>query len=123
MRKLLSVFVIKCKAAGRYGEDNCIFNAKLVTALLLLVNILTIVILIVGRSQFLSLLPVQQSNRMLLLTGIVVVLFVLLSLMYPKRRILNLELSPHEVKNFFRGIIYYMILTVVVLFIVVYLRD
>jgi hypothetical protein len=65
-------------------------------------------------------LPVQQSKKMLLLTVIVTLLFAVLSLLYPKRKILSLELSTYETKHFFRSIIYYMILSVVLLFIVVF---
>ncbi|MGC4037067.1 MAG: hypothetical protein QM764_14000 [Chitinophagaceae bacterium] len=120
MNKILNVFIAKCQAAGRYGEGNCIFNAKLILSMLILLNVITVFIFIIGREQFQQLLPFDKSEKMLYCVGGIIFIFFLLSLLYPRKKILSVQLTENQIKYLFRTFIVYMILTVAVFAIVIY---
>lgn len=123
MKKLLYVFVTKCKTAGRYGVDNCLFNAKLIFSILFLLNMLSVTILLIGRRNFLEMVPAHLTNRVFLLIFCILLTFTSMSIIYPKRTILDVKMSDHEVKQLFGAIILYIFFSVIVFSLSIWLRE
>lgn len=123
MKEVLNVFVKKCEAAGRYGEWNCIVNAKLIFSLLFLLNAASIITLALGRKRAVELLPANRNTVLLYFAGIMAVEFIALSLLYPKRKILSVQLNQAQIASRFRLIIFYLIFTVGLYVVSITLRE
>lgn len=120
MLKILSVFVNKCKAAGRYGEDNCLFNAKCLFGVLFSVNIMTIFFFLFKKEDVLNLIPSDKKTYMLIAFGFVALFFILFTIVYPKRKILAVQLDKQVQQRIFIGMIIYIVLSGILFSISIY---
>lgn len=120
MLKILSVFVNKCKAARRYGEDSCLFNAKCVLGLFFTLNFLTVLFFLFKRVDLLKLIPSDKKTYMVMAFGFMALIFTILTIAYPKRKILAVQMEKQVQQRIFTGIIFYIILSVVLFSISIY---
>lgn len=111
MLKILCVFINKCKAASRYGEDNCLFNAKCLFGVLFSLNLLTIFFFLFKREQLVNLIPSDKKTYMLVALFFVALFFLLFTVVYPKRKILAVQLDVLVQKKIFIGTIIYIVLS------------
>lgn len=109
MLKILSVFVNKCKAARRYGEDNCLFNAKCLFGVLFSLNIMTLLFFLFKREDVLNLIPSDKKTYMFIAFGLVALVFILFTILYPKRKILAVQLDEKVQQRIFIGTIIYIV--------------
>lgn len=111
MLKILSVFVNKCKAAKRYGEDSCLFNAKCLFGVLFSLNVLTVFFFLFKREDVLNLVPSDKKTYMFIAFGFVALFFILLTIMYPKKKVLAVQLDRQVQQKIFIGTIIYIVLS------------
>lgn len=122
MKQLISVLVSKCEAADRYSGI-CLFTARLQLSFIAMLNILSAWILITGREKFISFLPPTGSLKFTLyLFGILSILYIILAVAYPKRKIDAIELTQGQVKSLYKKYLYY-IAFVLILFILSCIRK
>jgi hypothetical protein len=120
MLKILNVFINKCKAAGRYGEDDCLFNAKLVFGVFLSINLVTILFFLFKRVLALRLLPSDKKTYIFVAFGFLAIIFTLLTIAYPKRKILAIQLDEQVQKKIFVGMMIYMSMSLILFSISIY---
>ncbi len=111
MLSILSVFVNKCKAAGRYGEGNCLFNAKCIIGFLCSLNILTILELIVRSECLVAILPHGKTTFITIGLIFTTIVFMILTLKYPKKKVLEVNLAQKSKNQIFIGLVSYMIVS------------
>jgi len=120
MLKILSVFVNKCKAANRYGEDSCLFNAKCIIGLFFSLNIVTVLFFLFKRAHLLKLIPSDKKTYMIMAFGFLALIFTILTIVYPKRKILAVQMEKQAQQRIFTGIILYIVLSGVLFSISIY---
>lgn len=111
MLYILSVFVDKCKAAGRYGEFNCLFNAKCIFGFLFSLNILTVLELTLRSEYSVALIPHDRTTFIIIGLSFTAIVYVILTLKYPGKKILAVTLTKKSKTQIFIGFICYVTLS------------
>ena len=116
IRNILVAFIEKCKKAGRYGEGNCLFNARIILSLLLSLNLISLMSLLFGK--YWSLKHIFFSGRSdghILMLIVPVCFFILLVLFFPKKKLLIIELSSVEQRKAFIYLAIYVAITMILM--------
>lgn len=120
MLRVLAVFINKCKAANRYGEGSCLFNAKCVLGLFFFLNLLTLIFFLFKRADLLKLMPHDRKVYMLMAFSVTALIFAILTIVYPKRRILEVKMEKIVERRIFVGIIVYILFSTLLFSVSVY---
>jgi hypothetical protein len=113
----LAAMTNKCKRGWRYGEGNCFFNTKCILSLFLAVNIFTVITFIKGKEETIKLAYIIDESFPYLLIVVPVTIFILLSLFYPRKKVLAKEMSPKQEMRSFLFFVGYAIISFVLLFV------
>jgi hypothetical protein len=117
LTKIIYSVVKQCQKNWQYKNDetSCLFNAKIISSLLLYFNLLGFSLLIFKKDKALKLMFFGTNQSLLLALIYPFALFLLLSLVFTKKRINQYNLSEKEQKKYYRTYFFYMLFTVIFL--------
>jgi hypothetical protein len=117
LTKIIYSVVKQCQKNWQYKNDetSCLFNTKIISSLLLYFNLLGFSLLIFKKDKALKLMFFGTNQSLLLALIYPFALFLLLSLVFTKKRINQYNLSEKEQKKYYRTYFFYMLFTVIFL--------
>lgn len=123
--KIIYSVVKKCQRNWQYKNDesSCLFNAKIISSILLYLNFLAVLLLIFKKDKALKLMFFASNQNLLLALIYPSIFFVLLSLFFTKKRLSKPELNEDEQKKYYKIYILFAIFTAFFLAIVAILRN
>ena len=123
MKRIFAVFVFKSKELGRNNEDVSVFSARVTFSFIFILNVLTVLHIIFGREWILNIIPDNKGTSRLYFCIIMVIAYLLLMVVYPKRKILSVQLETTEIRKIFRWLLVYWMLSILGLALVIYFRT
>lgn len=117
--KTLNVLTNRCKKGWRYGEWNCFVNTKMILSLFFSFNLFSTAVLLYGKKWALKyILFFDKPGSSLLMMIIPLTFFILLTILYPQKKILAIKLTIAQEKKIIIQFIIYCILTMIIVLIV-----
>jgi hypothetical protein len=117
--KTLNVLTNRCKKGWRYGEWNCFVNTKIILSIFFSFNLFSAAVLLYGKKWTLKyILFFDKQDSSLLMMIIPFIFFILLTILYPKKKILAIKLTIAQEKEIVIQFIIYCILTMILALII-----
>src|SRR5688572_3566988 len=101
--KTLHVLTKQCAKGWRYDESQCFFNTKLIFSLFMTINIWSLSILTFGKVRAFDFFRISDERRSWLEYLLPVGIFILLSLIYPKKKVFRIDESTINRKAVIRN--------------------
>ncbi|MFM2338259.1 MAG: hypothetical protein RL115_1452 [Bacteroidota bacterium] len=123
--KIMYSIVKKCQKNWQYKNDesSCLFNAKILSSMLLYLNFLAILLLIFKKDKALQLMFFASSQNLLLALIYPAIFFIFLSLLFTKKRLNKFDLTQEEQKRYYKIYILFAIFTALFLAIAAILSN
>ena len=120
--RLMYVLIKNCNKGWRYDESSCYFNVRVMLALFFSMNFIATLLLILQRDIALTLSLFGTQFPFFIKFIYPIVIFFLLTILFPKHRVLNHYFVPAEKEKYFLfGYMLYCIFSIgVVIFVAVY---
>lgn len=117
INKIIYSAVKKCQKNWQYKDDetSCLFNVKIISSLLLYLNLIAFFLLFLNRDRALKLMFFSKNQNLLLTLVYPLIFFILFSLVFTKRRVSQYNLTEREQRKYYRIYILFMLLTIVFL--------
>jgi hypothetical protein len=87
--KIIYVLVKKCSSGWRYDESSCYFNVRIMLSLLLSLNVISILLIFFPKAMALRLALFGSPYPFYLKFIYPLLFFICLSIIYPKKQVLN----------------------------------
>jgi hypothetical protein len=117
--KTLSVLTSRCKKGWRYGEWNCFVNTKAILSIFFSFNLFSVAVLLYDKKWALKyILFSDKADSSLLMMIYPIFFFILLTILYSKKKILSIKLTIAQEKGIVIQFIVYCILTMIIAFII-----
>jgi hypothetical protein len=113
VKKTLFVLTNFCRKARTYTDGHCYFNVKVILSLFLFLNLFSFTSLFFGKDlawKNISYLD-KSSSPVLEIISIIIIIYMLLTVFYPSRKVFLTELNPDQEKKIFFRVIIYCVLT------------
>lgn len=113
-KKTLFVSTNFCKKARTYTDGHCYFNVKVILSLFLFLNLFSFASLFFGKQRAwksISYLD-KSSSPFLGIIIIITIIYILLTIFYPRTKVFLTELDPDQEKKIFFKVIVYCVLTI-----------
>jgi hypothetical protein len=94
--KIMYVLIKNCSKGWRFDETSCYFNVRILISLFLSLNFITLLMLVFPRKIALKLSLFDPQYPFYLKFLYPVIIFLLLTLMYPRKNLLHKYLVPVE---------------------------
>lgn len=119
----LSALTSKCKKGWKYDEGSCFFNTKCIFSLIFSGNICTLITLVIAKQGMVDFMFSINKSYPIWIIIIPVSVFLLLSLLYPKRKMLSINWEKKQENKYVINFIFYSIFSIFLLIIVPLLRG
>ena len=117
LTKIVYSMVKLCQKNWQYKKDevSCLFNAKAILSLILYFNYLAILILIYRKEKALKLAFFATGQNFFLVLIYPATFFILLSLIFTKKRINQYNFSEKKQKKYYRSYLIYVLVSIIFL--------
>jgi hypothetical protein len=113
MTRFINAIVIQCSKGWRFDNHSCLFNTKLLLSLFAWMNISASLILLLGKKRGLDISYYKINCFPFSLSVFLLVMYIFLSILYPKKKIFAIKLEEGERKKYLRNYILYILLTII----------
>ena len=98
INKIIYSVVKKCQQNWQYrtDENSCLFNTKIISSLLIYLNLISVSLLIFKRDKAFKALLFSNDQNLFLALIYPISFFILLSLIYTKRKLNHHRITPKE---------------------------